>query len=147
MLTVRRLLQHAAVVTVAFLVCAPEARAQAGAEILKAAGVSGGLVVHVGCGDGSVTAGLRANDGLLVHGLEPDAGRVAAARAHIRGRGLYGPVSLEHWPREFLPYADGLVKLVVGCGGPVISAIVSSALTPLVYVVAVWRVFPQSAIV
>ena len=32
-------------------------------EILRAAGVKGGLVVHVGCGDGALTMALRAGDG------------------------------------------------------------------------------------
>jgi hypothetical protein len=33
--------------------------------IINAAGVSGGLVVHVGCGDGQLTAALRVNDRYL----------------------------------------------------------------------------------
>ena len=38
-------------------------------DILKASSVRGGLVVHLGCGDGKLTAALRANDSYLVHGL------------------------------------------------------------------------------
>ena len=45
----------------------PEARG-----ILQASGVRGGLVVHVGCGDGRLTAALRADEGHLVHGLDRD---------------------------------------------------------------------------
>ena len=36
-------------------------------QILEAAGVTGGLVVHLGCGDGQLTAALRANEGFVVH--------------------------------------------------------------------------------
>jgi len=89
----------------------PAARA---ASVLSAADVRGGLVVHVGCGDGTLTAALRAGRGYLVHGLDRGADRVAAARAHIRSVGLYGAVSVDRWsaaPR--LPYADNLVNLVV----------------------------------
>ena len=39
-------------------------------QILAATGVRGGLVVHVGCGDGTLTAALRASDSYLVHGLD-----------------------------------------------------------------------------
>ncbi len=49
-------------------------------SILQRAGVSGGVVVHVGCGDGAVTAGLRAGDSFLVHGLDTNAANVDAAR-------------------------------------------------------------------
>ncbi len=31
-------------------------------RILKATGVKGGLIVHIGCGDGKLTAALRAGD-------------------------------------------------------------------------------------
>jgi alpha-L-fucosidase 2 len=45
--------------------------------------VTGGLVIHVGCGDGRLTAALRAGDGYLVHGLATDPEDAAAARDHI----------------------------------------------------------------
>ncbi|MFP4056445.1 MAG: PQQ-binding-like beta-propeller repeat protein [Candidatus Brocadiia bacterium] len=77
------------------------------------AGVSGGLVVHLGCGDGKLTAALRASDRLLVHGLEADAGKVEEARAHIQSLGLCGPVSVEQWSGSRLPYTDNLVDLLV----------------------------------
>ncbi|MCK4294095.1 MAG: hypothetical protein KAY65_12930, partial [Planctomycetes bacterium] len=35
-------------------------------QILDATGVKGGLVVHIGCGDGKLTAALRANDSFIV---------------------------------------------------------------------------------
>jgi len=100
-------------------------RAEAGAEpaekalarqILEATGVKGGLVVHVGCGDGKLTAALRANDSYLVHGLDADAKNVEKARAHIRSLGLYGKVSVERWAGGRLPYTDNLVNLLVAEG-------------------------------
>lgn len=81
--------------------------------ILDAAGVTGGLIVHLGCGDGKLTAALRATDRFLVHGLDTDAAKVDKAREHIQSRGLYGPVSVEAWDGERLPYADNLVNLLV----------------------------------
>ena len=82
-------------------------------EILSGAGVSGGLVVHLPCGDGKLTAALRANDRYLVHGLDADADHVATARASLRSQGLTGPVSVAHLPGNRLPYIDGLVNLIV----------------------------------
>ena len=85
------------------------ARVQA-TEILQAAGVPGGLIVHLGCGDGKLTAALRSNDSYLVHGLDAD---VTAARKHIQSLGLYGPVSVQPCAGDRLPYVDNLVNLVV----------------------------------
>jgi len=89
------------------------AAASGAEEILNATGVKGGLIVHVGCGDGKLTAALRANDSYLVHGLGADAANVEKARAHIRSVGLCGKVSIERWSGPRLPYADNLVNLLV----------------------------------
>ena len=70
-------------------------------------------MVHVGCGDGKLTAALRAGDGYLVQGLDADAKNVAAARQYVQSLGLYGKVSVEQWSGERLPYADNLVNLIV----------------------------------
>lgn len=82
-------------------------------DILDATGVKGGLVVHVGCGRGRLTAALRANDSYLVHGLEANGGQVTRARKHIRDLGLCGKVSVAQWGGNALPYTDGVVNLLV----------------------------------
>ena len=86
---------------------------QAAEQILSASGVRGGLVVHLGCSDGKLTAALRASDAYLVHGLDPDPVNVEVARAHLLKRGLYGPVSIDLLTGTRLPYVDNLVNLVV----------------------------------
>jgi len=92
------------------------AEAEQARRILSATGVRGGLVVHLGCGEGKLTAALGAGDGFLVHGLDADGADVAAARAHIRSLGLYGKVSAERWVGKRLPYAENLVRLLVADG-------------------------------
>jgi len=100
-------------------------------SVLDASGVKGGLVVHLGCGDGRLTAALRASDAFLVHGLDADAANVGKARDHIRSLGLYGKVSVVHWPHARLPYADRLVNLLVaGDLGGVAMAEVMRVLAP-----------------
>jgi len=64
-------------------------------DILTATGVRGGMIVHLGCGDGRLTAALGSDDQYTVHGLDADAENVEAARRHVAGRGLYGRVSAE----------------------------------------------------
>jgi outer membrane protein assembly factor BamB len=82
-------------------------------QILDAAGFTGGLVVHVGCGNGKLTAALRTADNILVHGLDTSAKNITAARKHISSLGLYGKVSVERLGAQRLPYADNMVNLVI----------------------------------
>lgn len=98
----------------AVLNAAVRANVQQSAErILAASGIKGGLVVHLGCGDGRLTAALRAGDNCTVQGLDPDTKNVEAARKHIHELGLYGPVSAICWTGSRLPYVDNLATLVV----------------------------------
>jgi len=82
-------------------------------RILAAAGIKGGLIVHLGCADGKLTAALHAGDGYLVHGLDDDAADIHRARTHILSLGLCGKVSVDRFGGRRLPYADNLVNLVV----------------------------------
>ncbi len=102
--------------TIALAVGADAAEPDQVREIFETTGVMGGLVVHVGCGDGKLTAALRANDRFLVHGLDTDAGNIEAARRHIQSLGLYGTVSVQQWAGDRLPYVDDFVNLVVVSG-------------------------------
>ncbi len=83
-------------------------------QILDATDVKGGLIVHVGCGDGTLTAELHANDSYLVQGLDTNSANVETARAYIHSQGLYGPVTADRLLGDSLPYIDNLVNLVVG---------------------------------
>ena len=89
------------------------AESQLAERILDNAGVRGGLVVHIGCGDGKLTAALCAGEAYLVHGLDADPANVENARAHIRSIGLYGGVSVDRLEGSRLPYADDIVNLIV----------------------------------
>ncbi len=82
-------------------------------RIVAETGVGGGLIVHLGCGDGRLTAALRANDRYVVHGLDSDADQVAAARGYIRSLGVDGRVSVDRFDGKHLPYIDNLVNLIV----------------------------------
>jgi len=95
------------------LLAAGSAQAQTATEIIEATGVTGGLVVHIPCGDGTLTADLRVNDRYMVHGLDTDAGNVATAREYIKSLGTYGTVSVDRWDGVQLPYIDNFVNLLV----------------------------------
>jgi len=81
--------------------------------ILEATGVEGGLVVHLGAGDGKLIGALHASDAYLVHGLDRDAAAVEKAREYLRSKGLNGTVSVAVLTGNRLPYIDNLVNLVV----------------------------------
>ncbi len=82
-------------------------------QILQATGVRGGLIVHVPCGAGRLTAALRTGPGFLVHGLDRNAANIEAARQYIRSLGQYGPVTVAQWSGPALPYVENLVQLLV----------------------------------
>jgi len=82
-------------------------------QILEATGVRGGLVVHLDCDEGRLTAALGKDEAYLVHGLDRDAEDVEKARARIRDAGLYDRVSADRLIGDRLPYAENLVNLVV----------------------------------
>ena len=82
-------------------------------QIFDGTGVRGGLVVHLGCGDGTLTAALRVSERHLVHGLDASEANVTAARRNVESAGLYGPVSIAHLSGARLPYADNMVNLLV----------------------------------
>ena len=82
-------------------------------KILNACDVKGGLIVHIGCGDGKLTAALRANERYLVQGLDSSEKNVEQARKYIQSLGIYGAVSIDKLQGNRLPYVDNLVNLVV----------------------------------
>jgi outer membrane protein assembly factor BamB len=82
-------------------------------QILNDTKVKGGLVVHIGCGDGTLTSALRASDSFLVHGLDRNTKNVREAREHIRSLGLYGKISIDRLSGNYLPYIDNMVNLIV----------------------------------
>ena len=64
------------------LAATPQHQQQA-RQILEATGIQGGLIVHIGCGDGKLTAALGAGDSYLVHGLDINPKNVEMARKYI----------------------------------------------------------------
>ena len=97
----QRLVRSAACLAAILLLPAASARAQSAADILRETGVKGGLIVHLGCGDGKLTADLGAGVNCLVQGLDTREDTVTDAREFIRGKGLYGRVSVERWDDRF----------------------------------------------
>ena len=91
----------------------PATQQKVASELLSSAELSGGFVVHLGCGDGSLTAALKTNGRLQVHGLSVNSEDVAKARATITGEKLYGSVSVEKLSGDKLPYIDNFVNLIV----------------------------------
>lgn len=85
----------------------------AASAILELSGVKGGLVVHLGCGDGQLTAALHRNDSFVVYGFDTDARKVEAARAHLQSLGLKGSVWVDQLSGKTLPLINNAANLVV----------------------------------
>ncbi|MFZ5831217.1 MAG: PQQ-binding-like beta-propeller repeat protein [Planctomycetota bacterium] len=102
----------------AILPCTPgfgQSAAERAESILKESGFEGGLLVHLGCGDGSVAKAIVAatKNGTLVHGLSRDNAEVLAAREALQQSGDYGPILIDQWNGKRLPYNDNLVNVLV----------------------------------
>ena len=110
---VRPPLLVAAIVSLLPALASAQNEATLARKILEDAGVKGGLVVHLGCGDGKLTAALRASDSFLVHGLDRDPKNVQQARAYLLTQGIYGKVAVDRLTGKRLPYVDGMVNLIV----------------------------------
>lgn len=82
-------------------------------DILAQSGVKGGIVVHLGCGDGTVTQKLRANDSYQVQGLTKEADKVPAIRDSLYKAGVSGAVAVSEWNGKHLPYIENYVNLLV----------------------------------
>ncbi|MHC4403699.1 MAG: outer membrane protein assembly factor BamB family protein [Planctomycetota bacterium] len=82
-------------------------------QILAETNVKGGVIVHVGCGDGRLTAALGAGESYLIQGLDTEPENVARARSRIQKLGDYGRVSVDVWDGTHLPYVDNFVNLIV----------------------------------
>ncbi len=81
--------------------------------LLRDSGVKGGFVVHLGCGEGKLTAALRASESFQVQGLDRDAAKVIGGREELLRQGVYGNVALETWSGDALPFIDNMVNLLV----------------------------------
>lgn len=82
-------------------------------EILRAASVSAGLVVHLGVCESKLTAALGSAEKLLLHGIALDDLTLERTRQLVRSCGLAGRVSVMRAPLYPLPYADNLANLIV----------------------------------
>jgi len=94
----------------------PEAIAGTATQIVDASGVEGGLVAVVGCDDPVLLAQLHDRGPYLVHGLDDDGRRVAAAQTYLQDNGVYGAVTVSRIEGDQLPFVDSLVNLLVVAG-------------------------------
>jgi len=91
-------------------------------RLVGAPGVRQGLCVHVGCGDGRLTAQLGMDGRFVVHGLSASREEVGRAREHIRSLGLYGRVSVDYSALAGLPYTDGVANVLIAHDFPSLAA-------------------------
>ena len=89
------------------------ASADSGQDLLDRCNIKGGLVVHLGCGDGTLTASLGMNNRFLVQGLDISTSNVNRARKQIQSLDRYGRVSVNTFDGIHLPYVDNLVNLII----------------------------------
>jgi outer membrane protein assembly factor BamB len=83
------------------------------AGLIRQSGATGGIIVHLGCGDGELTASLKVSEQFQVQGLDRDVAKVEAAREKIRAAGKYGTSAVDRLSGDALPYIENLVNLLI----------------------------------
>jgi len=106
-------MNYKTILAVYLILFAQVLRAGSMADTVKRSGIKGGIVVHLGCGDGRETADMLLNSSYLVHGLDTSGDNVVKARAYLRSKNLYGSVSVLQYDGKTLPYGDNIVNLIV----------------------------------
>ncbi len=104
--------------SILLLVLGANAYSESAVELVSAGNIKGGLIVHLGCASGALTAKLRVNERYVVQGLDTDQENVNRARQHIHALGRYGPITVERFDGERLPYMDNLVNLLIVSSEP-----------------------------
>jgi outer membrane protein assembly factor BamB len=89
------------------------AKAKTVSEIINNSGITGGLIVQIGCGDGQSGVALRASDRYFVHSFDADSAKVAKARRTVRDAGLSASVWVDHLDGSRLPFAENMVNLLI----------------------------------
>ncbi len=82
-------------------------------KMVREADLRGGLIVHVGCGEGRLTAAFAGEEGRTVHALDTDPVDVEAARRRLRSARVYGRAAADRWDGRSLPYVENLVNLLI----------------------------------
>ncbi len=90
---------------------APTAR-----DVLQTTGITGGLIVQLGCDSDAQLeqlVALHATDSYLVQGLDTDAAAVTTARKFITKHNTLGPITAQLFDGRHLPYVDNLINLLI----------------------------------
>jgi len=82
-------------------------------DLVTESGFKGGLVVHIGCSDGSETLKLQNSSAWLVRGLDRNPENVQIARRRISDAGQYGPVSFDVWNGRSLSFISNMVNILI----------------------------------
>ncbi|MBD3268083.1 PQQ-binding-like beta-propeller repeat protein, partial [bacterium] len=101
------------IIILALCASLPYAAAISADHVADVIGERGGLVVHVGCEDGSLAASLASNDALVVQELSTDAGTVAKLREKLQANGAYGKATIAQFDGKRLPYVESTVNLLI----------------------------------
>jgi len=103
------------ILSTALLLDGPDQSAQAKtvSEALNDTGVTGGLIVQIGCGDGRSPVALGANDRYVVYSFDSDAAKVAGARRTVLEAGLSKSVWVDQLEGGRLPFAENMANLLI----------------------------------
>jgi ubiquinone/menaquinone biosynthesis C-methylase UbiE len=87
--------------------------ADTASDLLSEAEFSGGIILHIGSDDGSLSNALLQGENSLVYGLEKSGDKIKLARQRAYEQGISGKVTYSEWNGEDLPFAQNFINLIV----------------------------------
>ena len=89
------------------------AQADTATELLKKANFPGGVILHIGSGNGKLSNDLYQSENTLVYGLEKSHERVRTARNKAYEKGISGKVTYSQWDGKFLPFPQNFINMII----------------------------------
>ena len=93
-------------------------RADTAEALLTRADIAGGIILHIGSGDGELSNALYTRENTRVYGLETSPEKVHRARQNAYTKGLSGKVTYSQWDGKTLPFNQHFINLIV-CEAPI----------------------------
>ena len=108
-----RLIYPVAALAISLTTISSNLFADTASDLLSEAEFSGGIILHIGSGDGSLSNALLQGENSLVYGLEKSGDKVELAREAAYEQGISGKVTYSEWNGEHLPFAQNFINLIV----------------------------------
>jgi outer membrane protein assembly factor BamB len=106
-------LKKSLIIYLALVISTSSLMADTASDLLQKIKFSGGVILHIGSGNGELSNSLYKSKNTLIYGLEKSASKITKARNAAYDQGISGKVTYSQWNSEFLPFAQNFINLII----------------------------------